>query len=131
MANYMTAQRKKLIDFLRSHPDKQFSAREIAEQLDGESISVSAVYRNLSSLENSGFVSRSVQKGSRDSYYRYTASEHCKDCIHLTCTKCSKIFHLSSTLADRMENDLFKSEGFTVSRPGTVIYGVCKTCKEQ
>lgn len=128
MASYVTSQRKNLMEFLKSHPDTQFSVKEIIEQINIENISVSSVYRNLSELEKQGVVTRCAKKGSRDSYYRYSNAEHCKECIHLTCLSCSKIFHLNSTIADSMTNALLKTEGFTVKRPNTVIYGVCKNC---
>ena len=42
MPKYMTEQRRKLIEFLRAHPDRLFSAREIAAELASEGGAASA-----------------------------------------------------------------------------------------
>lgn len=128
MASYTTEQRRKLLSFLKSNPDSQFSAKQIAEELSEKSVSISSIYRNLATLEKEGLVTRTAVKGSRDSYFRYLDNDHCRECIHLTCLNCSKIFHLDSKIADSMTAALYNSSGFTVKRPDTVIYGVCKNC---
>ena len=51
MARYLTRQRKQLLEYLSKHTDEQMTARQIADALTAESISISAVYRNLSALE--------------------------------------------------------------------------------
>ena len=54
MARYLTRQRKQLLEYLSEHTDEQMTARQIADALTAESISISAVYRNLSALEEDG-----------------------------------------------------------------------------
>ena len=49
--SYQTEQRKILLDFFSKNKDKIFSAEEISNKLKDSNISVSAVYRNLNSLE--------------------------------------------------------------------------------
>jgi len=51
MPKYETRQRRALLSFLSNHPDEQFSARQIASELEKDGISLSAVYRNLTDLE--------------------------------------------------------------------------------
>ena len=58
MPKYMTKQRKALLSFLSAHADEKLSARQIAQTLSGEGISISAVYRNLSALEQEGKIRR-------------------------------------------------------------------------
>ena len=60
MAKYLTRQRKRLLEYLSEHTDEQMSARQIADALAADEISVSAVYRNLSALEEEGLLKRSV-----------------------------------------------------------------------
>ena len=50
MAKYLTKQRGRLIEYLSSHTDEQITARQIADALTADEISVSAVYRNLSAM---------------------------------------------------------------------------------
>ena len=54
MAKYLTRQRKRLLEYLSAHTDEQISARQIAEDLAADQISISAVYRNISALEDKG-----------------------------------------------------------------------------
>ena len=129
MAQYMTEQRKKLISFLESHHDRQFSARDIASQM-GPEVSVSAVYRNLSFLQRQGYISRAVKEGSNEAYYQYIKCEGCKNRVHLTCTRCGRTAHMDKNVADSMASSLLDLDGFEIIRPKTVIYGICRECKE-
>lgn len=45
MSRYNTEQRRSLMTFLRSHPDCQYSARQLADALEQQNISLSAVYQ--------------------------------------------------------------------------------------
>ena len=65
MAKYLTRQRKRLLEYLSEHTDEQISARQIAEDLAADQISISAVYRNISALEEEGRLKRSVREGTR------------------------------------------------------------------
>ena len=65
MARYATRQRRALQEYLSRHPDESLSARQIAEGLCGDGISVSAVYRNLAQMELEGEVRRTGKAGSR------------------------------------------------------------------
>lgn len=129
MKQYMTSQRKTLIAFLRAYPDKQFSAKEIADNIKDTGISLSAVYRNLSVLEENGEVVSVLREGCRDRYYRCMLSDGCKDCIHLTCTKCGKTTHLSRLAADELADVAAEQNSFKIEKAKTAIYGVCKNCQ--
>ncbi len=65
MAKYLTRQRKRLLTYLSEHTDEQMTARQIADALTADNISISAVYRNLSALEEEGLLKRSVREGTR------------------------------------------------------------------
>ena len=90
MAKYVTKQRRQLLDYLSRHTDEQMTARQIADALTQENISLSAVYRNLSDLEADGLLKRSVREGTRDVFYQYIAAEECKNSLHLSCRVCGK-----------------------------------------
>ena len=128
MAKYMTAQRKKLMLFLTEHPDRQFSAKEISENLHDDSISISAVYRNLSSLEEDGQITSVLRDGIREKYYRCLLSEECRSCIHLTCTKCGKTFHMRQQETKNLIVNTMKNDSFFISAGKSVLYGTCKDC---
>ncbi|MBR4073756.1 MAG: transcriptional repressor [Clostridia bacterium] len=129
MAKYMTSQRKKLLDFLKSNHGKQLSAAKIAEALSVSGISQSAIYRNLSALEEDGLVSRHTKEGFREIFYSYTGAEQCKNCIHLTCTKCGKVTHMNSEAARQITDSLRRTAGFNINKSKTVVYGLCHNCE--
>ena len=123
MASYATEQRKLLMLFLQCHPDECFSAAEIADALSDASVSLSAVYRNLTYLEKQGLINRRVKEGRRESLYQFVASPSCRNCLHLSCVKCGSIHHVQAeSFAPLMQN------GFTLDCQKTVLYGVCRDC---
>ena len=131
MPKYMTKQRKALLSFLSAHADEELSARQIAQTLSGEGISISAVYRNLSALEQEGKIRRVSKNGSREVFYQYTDCTACKNCLHLSCEKCGKTYHMSMEGAQTLIDALAQSDEFTVDKSNTVLYGVCKSCRKK
>lgn len=129
MSKYMTRQRKALLDFLGAHADEPFSAREIAEALAPEGVSLSAVYRNLASLESEGVLRRGGLNDAREATYQYIGAAACRDCLHLSCTKCGRTFHMSAGGAERLQQDALQSDEFHIDRGETVLYGVCRECR--
>ena len=129
MSKYVTKQRRLLLDYLTEHADETLSAGRIAEDLSGDGISVSAVYRNLAELENEGRLHRATGSGKEQSY-RYSGAESCRGCLHLSCTRCGRTFHMGRTDANRLVNAVAEAEGFALDRAETVLYGVCEACRE-
>lgn len=130
MSKYMTKQRKLLLEYLERHPDELLSVHQIAEDLTDEKISVSAIYRNFADLEAEGKVRRASRNGKRKVYFQYTAAEHCKENLHLSCQKCGKSYHLNPKLADVITQGLATTEEFKISIANTVIYGICSSCSK-
>lgn len=129
MARYTTKQRKILLDFLDSHSDQLFTARQLAASLQDSGISTSAVYRNLSQLEAEGSVRKSPGSAARESVYQYTASDKCREHLHMSCTKCGKTLHMEGECAKRLVEQVGDG-GFIIDKSSTVIYGVCSNCSE-
>lgn len=130
MTGYKTRQRGLLMEFLRRNPDRQFSAKDIAAVLPATETSLSAIYRNLSALESVGLISRFTRGGSREIYYQYIQAEQCRNCLHMICTRCGKTVHAKKETADHLQTDVFAADGFRLDRCKTVLYGLCKDCKE-
>lgn len=125
----MTKQRKALLNYLSQHADERLSAKQLEDALSCEGISISAVYRNISELEREGKVRRVNNSGSREVFYQYTDGEHCKDCLHLSCEKCGKTYHMNMQGAQMLVQNLAQSDEFTIDKANTVLYGVCKECR--
>ncbi len=131
MPKYMTKQRKALLNYLSMHADERLSAKQLEDALKIEGISISAVYRNLSELEKEGKVRRVNNSGSREVFYQYTDGAHCKDCLHLSCEKCGKTYHMNSAVAQTLIENLAQSDEFTIDKANTVLYGVCGDCRKK
>ncbi len=130
MSKYMTRQRRALLDYLEAHADESLSAAQIAQALSAQEISVSAVYRNLSALEEEGRLHRSASGAGKELRYRYSGAELCRGCLHLSCTRCGRTFHLRRTDANRLVNAVAEEAGgFALDRAETVLYGVCGDCR--
>ena len=127
---YKTKQRQALLDNLEQHTHEELSAGEIAETLAQQDISRSAVYRNLATLEQEGALRRSTRAGSRETVYQYSGSEACRACLHLSCTKCGRTFHMNHLSAEDLIRNVDLAEGFAVDRAETVLYGVCSDCRK-
>lgn len=130
MTGYMTKQRKILLDFLSRERHRALTAKQIVQSLDGQSISISAVYRTLSELEKCGVVKRTSKAGSREAYYQYTASPECHGHLHLSCRKCGRIHHMDAAGTELLLNSIAQNESFVVDKAETVLYGVCIDCQE-
>ena len=131
MPKYQTKQRKLLLAFLASHVDETFSARQIAQALEKEKISISAVYRNLAELETERKVRRMVNGAGREISYQFTDTDACKGCLHLSCKQCGRMFHMDTADADALVRQIAKQEQFAIDRTETVLYGICGACQEQ
>lgn len=129
MPKYMTKQRKLLTEYLCERTDESISANQIAEAL-ADKISKSAVYRNLADMEAEGKLRRVASKGSREVIYQYVDEKKCHDCLHLSCKKCGKTYHMNCAVAENLVNDISENENFKLDKEKTVLYGICKDCQE-
>ena len=130
MGKYQTEQRIILMDFFEKNPDHNFTARQIYENIKDSGISIGAVYRNLSDLAISEKIQRVAGKNSREIFYRYTGSEKCMGCLHLSCIKCGKTFHMSKEAAEKISETISEYSNFSINVIKSVIYGVCSDCDE-
>ena len=130
MAKYLTKQRGRLIEYLSSHTDEQITARQIADALTADEISVSAVYRNLSAMEKEGLLTRSAAENTKEAFFRSMGSDKCKNSLHLLCRVCGKSIHLDEASAERLFQSTLESTGFEISKAETVLYGTCAECRK-
>jgi len=130
MSTYVTEQRKHLHEFFSQHPHEMFSAKDLFGHMGSETVSVSAIYRNLSLLEKDGLVRRTTKNGNRESFFQYTGTEACKEHIHLSCTQCGKTIHLALADSDLLVQDATIHNDFVINRAETVLFGLCGACRK-
>lgn len=128
MAKYVTKQRKILQDYLSQRPDQELSAKQVAEDLSQQGVSLSAVYRNLSEMEKEQIVVQTPKEGSREFYFRYLDKEDCQECFHISCRTCGKIEHLSPDDSKKISEEFSSLYKFYLDLPSTVFYGTCAQC---
>lgn len=128
MAEYITRQRKAMLDFFEKHTDEQFTAAQIAASPECGGISVSTVYRNLADMEAEGKVVKLTRAGSREVYYRFAAAHECHGKLHLSCRSCGRTCHVDPETAEKLMDALKRNEHFTLDKDETVLYGTCKKC---
>lgn len=129
-SKYVTRQRRLLLSCLGQHPDELLSARQIAEALEGESVSLSAVYRNLADLEAEGRIRRVHRGSDREICFQYLDSGDCRNCLHLSCTRCGRTFHMDADGAEQLIHTVAERDGFALDKRETVLYGLCDGCQE-
>lgn len=128
---YMTEQRKRLFEFFCHHPDRTISAKELAHILINEnqsSISISAIYRNLSMLEKEGLILRMPGKSNRESLYRFVSGEACDNKLHMICLSCGKTLHADKDTSSKIQLHVWNHDDFQIDLEKTTVYGLCKKC---
>ena len=131
MQKYSTCQLKLLLEYLRQHPDDTFCAQRLAETLADKGISVSAIYRNLTALEEDGLVRRTQSDGCRHICYRYVAADECVSHLHMSCSECGRTFHMEVPLTRSLIENVERASDFTIDSSSTVLYGVCGRCRHE
>ena len=127
---YSTKQRKVLIETLERHRDETLSADQIVDLMGEDKISKSAIYRNLSALEEQGCVKRITLPGTKRIFYRYTGSEECRSHLHLECFKCGRTYHMNAPSTNALIENVMQESKFEVDSGSTVLYGVCEKCRK-
>ena len=131
MASYMTKQRRTLLSYLEAGPDRCFTARQIAQELEPAGISLSAVYRNLAQLEGEGRIRRVTREGSRQVCYRYADARDCREHLHLSCSQCGRTYHMDLPATAHLIHSVEQDADFQVDSASTVLYGVCADCRRR
>lgn len=127
MSGYQTKQRTELLAYLARHSEERISAQKIAKDLPH--VSLSAVYRNLVTLEKEGKISRCVNTEGRETSYRFAHSEACLGHLHLSCRKCGHLYHLDDKQSRQLIDSINATQSFCVDPADTVLYGVCAQCR--
>lgn len=130
MAEYITEQKKILLEFLEKNHDTAYTVEEISQELKkrGASVGKSTVYRLMTKLVEEKRVKRQLADGSRKAIYRIILDEHCHNHLHLQCIKCGKVLHLDEETSDKLLDTVKKLNDFSVSEEDTVLMGKCASC---
>ena len=128
MKEYKTKQRDLIISVFSSH--NALTAKEICEKLHFN-VNKSTIYRNLEKLIKSGNILKELSKDGSKAVYRLNPTIYCNGHIHLICSCCGEIIHLSEVDSKKLDKALKKDYGFYVNDNATIISGVCENCSNK
>ena len=131
MAEYKTAQKKMLIDFLKAHREQSFTIDEIAKLLPSEKNSapaLSTLYRLMPKLVDDGFVKKFTGDKTRRFLYQIVDEETCGKHLHMKCTGCGRLFHMNNEISENLLNEILKESHFTVDKEKNILLGKCSDC---
>lgn len=131
---YKTAGRRRLLNFLESHPDRQFLVDELSEELNRQTEegsgkgSKSSLYRHLSELCDEGTV-RKYRSDTQSAYvYQYVGRGDCCHHFHLKCVSCGALIHLECAVSQELLTHIQSDHHFRVDSGRSILYGMCETC---
>lgn len=134
---YSTAQKLRLLTYLRDHKDEQFTVVQLAATLeDGSTGSPgrSTVYRQIAQLCTDGRCPPLRAKAGTNSFV-YQYADNRADCngeahFHLKCVHCGRLLHLDWRPAGRSSYPYSAAHGFPHRRAHGILWGECAACME-
>lgn len=131
---YNTKQKQIIYDFLLENKDRLLTCDEIAYALknSGTPVGKATLYRYLDSLISIGEVRKISEGDKKGAAYQLLNKElNCKSHMHLKCTECGELQHLSCEFMNAVGEHILSHHNFTIDNAKTVIYGICDKCCER
>ena len=131
--SYNTKQGQLIAELLKSEKGRHFTADAIISDLasKGHKVGKATVYRHLEKLINAGQVRKYIVEEGTSACYEYIGDSHeCKSHYHLKCSSCGELLHIRCDFLDEVSSHILGHHGFTVKPEKTVLYGICKNCRE-
>lgn len=128
MKRYDTRQKKLVQEFFEANRKKDYTIAEAARALENK-VGKSSVYRIVSELEEAGELRRFYDEDEDRFVYRFFDCDTCRRHLHMKCTECGKVYHLSEEETVAISRIVGKE--FSVRNDQTTLFGVCKECKNK
>ena len=123
---YDTLHRKEVLSFFIEHECNSFSVDDIESYLPD--IAKSTLYRVIGKLVDEGCLKK-CQSSSRTCLYQYNDKDRCPYHMHIRCTRCGKVEHLSDIDSNAIKSLVEKDLNFSVSN-STTLEGLCRECQK-
>lgn len=124
---YNTAKRNELISFFKRSEGRALTVDEICAAILNGGHGKSTVYRIIARLVDEGSLRRISDAKTRRITYQYIHGGRCAEHLHLKCTDCGRLIHLSDDVSHTLEKRILNTEGFELDS-GALIYGRCESC---
>ena len=134
MKEYITKQKRELMECVDAYGSMHFSAADIASdlRLRGSSVGLATVYRFLDKLVANGKLRKFIIDSNSAACYQ----KGCPDCenesshnhYHLKCTECGALLHLDCGHVSELGRHIAEEHGFKVDNSRTILYGLCEKC---
>ena len=130
---YKTLQSASIERLLSENRDRHLTAETLYRLLQdaGERVGQTTVYRHLEKLCAEGRVRKYTLGDAGACYQLAEDGGACRAHYHLKCTRCGKLIHARCDFLDRLSGHIFAEHGFAVDGSKTVLYGLCKDCRER
>lgn len=131
-SGYVTASRRRILEFLKNNSNCTVTAADIDEYLkeNDSEVNITTIYRYLDKLANEGTVMKYVAEKGAKAAYQYVESGHrCEEHLHLKCVKCGCIVHLECAFMDEISEHINRDHGFALQCKNSILYGTCKNCR--
>lgn len=123
----ITRQRRVVLNIFAKCED-HISAEELYKIVTATDpkIGLATIYRTLALLTRSGLASElDFGDGQKRYEHKFMHSHH----DHMVCTECGKIIEFTHPIIEKLQEDIAKKNGFTITSHKLDLYGVCKECK--
>ncbi|MDK2955636.1 MAG: Fur family transcriptional regulator, ferric uptake regulator [Desulfovibrionales bacterium] len=125
----ITPQRMAILDVFEEE-DGHLTSEELYERIKrlDPSIGQATVYRTLKLLAEAG-LAKAVNFG--DGVTRYEFCYGLTHHDHLICERCRRNIEVVDDDIERLQEELAKKHGFTLTRHKMYLYGVCPECRDK
>ena len=131
---YKTKQKEQIMQYLTAHEGEHVTAQELSRHLEAEGtpVGTATIYRHLDALVTDGVLRKYTIDSRTCACYEYLRQDDaCKRHFHLKCMECGKLYHVTCEHLDGIEAHMLEHHGFQIDQSKTVLYGICKTCRDR
>ncbi|MDY5577868.1 MAG: transcriptional repressor [Lachnospiraceae bacterium] len=130
---YRTRQRELIETYFQKQGERHVTAEDILTYLKEHDTPVSkaTVYRCLEKMLELGIVRKyTVEEGMCACYQYIGEQKTCQEHYHFKCNKCGKLFHVSCSLMNQIQQHVLEEHDFVIDSSKTVFYGLCGNCRK-
>lgn len=128
---YQTKQQEAVAAFFQAEPAGCLTAEEVYRRLSEKGLDVgkTTVYRAISRLCEAGRLRRYAPHDNGEAA-QYQWNPCHDDHLHIRCTHCGALEHLSCEEVRAFCGHIASHHGFVLNESQTILYGSCRTCAQ-